>query len=286
MSGVTTDQGELKYLRSAVGVYLNPPSYSMGLFFTNFYPNETTALGSFTEVSGGGYARKVLTPASYTMANGDPTTATFTTLTWTFSAAVGNIYGYFIVDTVSGLLTVAERFSAPVNIDAVGKQVVLLHKIELRDTFDQNGTGFCFSNEGESRFLQEMIRKRTADNGTHTLKFYSNDATPTESSGLGDFTGLLNAFTMIGYEQSGHNMEPGLDTDPTVTALMSYTATNPPYMEYIYGGSTTTIYGYIVTDDQATTLIGGERFSTPITLYLGDKLRITPKFRFGDDDDY
>lgn len=69
----------------------------LGLF-TNTTAPETLALASVTEPTGGSYARKTLTDASWTGA-ADTRSYALQTFTATGSAFTGSIYGYFIATT-------------------------------------------------------------------------------------------------------------------------------------------------------------------------------------------
>jgi hypothetical protein len=69
----------------------------LGLF-TNASVSETTALAAITEPTGGSYARKTLTDASWT-GSADARSYALQTFTATGSAYTGTIYGYFIATT-------------------------------------------------------------------------------------------------------------------------------------------------------------------------------------------
>jgi hypothetical protein len=73
-------------------------SLQLGLFTNSTGVDETIALGSITEPTGGSYARKTLTDASWTVTN-DLAEYALQTFTATGSAYTGSIYGYFIATT-------------------------------------------------------------------------------------------------------------------------------------------------------------------------------------------
>jgi hypothetical protein len=73
-------------------------SLQLGLFTNSTGVNETLALGSVTEPTGGAYARKTLTDASWTV-TGAIASYALQTFTATGSAFTGSIYGYFIATT-------------------------------------------------------------------------------------------------------------------------------------------------------------------------------------------
>jgi hypothetical protein len=64
--------------------------------FTNTTAPETITAATLTEPTGGSYARKTLTDASWTVTN-DTASYAAQTFTATGSAYTGSIYGYFIV---------------------------------------------------------------------------------------------------------------------------------------------------------------------------------------------
>jgi len=94
------------------------PALTLRLYGNNATPSATSVAGDFTEIAGGGYASKSLTFANWTITGGAPSIALYnSTQAWTFTGAInapGTIYGYYIIETVSGALKYAERFSAGV----------------------------------------------------------------------------------------------------------------------------------------------------------------------------
>lgn len=73
-------------------------SLQLGLFTNATGVDETLALASVTEPTGGTYARKTLTDASWTV-TGDIASYALQTFTATGSAFTGSISGYFIATT-------------------------------------------------------------------------------------------------------------------------------------------------------------------------------------------
>ena len=109
-----------------------PENLVLKLFTNNVTPGETDTAGTYTEASGSGYASIALTAASWTVTPGAPTQAAYPQQTFTFSGALGNVYGYFIVGATSGKIKFAERFtSAPYNIANVGDQIKVSLQITL-----------------------------------------------------------------------------------------------------------------------------------------------------------
>ena len=80
------------------------------LFSNDITPSIADTLGSYTEVTGGGYAEKTLTGGSWTISNG---IATYASQLFTFTGTTGGsgqVYGYYVVDG-AGVVRFAERFS-------------------------------------------------------------------------------------------------------------------------------------------------------------------------------
>ncbi len=109
MGFVVTDALEVEVLNTL----LNTP-LSLRLFSNNFTPIGTMALGSFTEVAGGGYAAKPILFAGWTIVSG-VSRATFSPLQqWTFTGPTsgpGTIYGYYLTRDSDSRVYLAERFA-------------------------------------------------------------------------------------------------------------------------------------------------------------------------------
>lgn len=89
--------------------------YLLALFTNSFVPGKPTGLGSLAEATGGGYARATMpNPSSWSVvasnANG-LAQATYPQRSWTFTASIGNIHGYYFVGSTSGRLIYAEKFT-------------------------------------------------------------------------------------------------------------------------------------------------------------------------------
>lgn len=94
-------------------------NHKLRLFSNDYTPVETSVLGNFTEVTGGGYAAISLLNGSWTItpAN-DPSDAIYAEQTFTFTGTIGgtgNIYGAYLEDNdgSSGVVIIAERFATP-----------------------------------------------------------------------------------------------------------------------------------------------------------------------------
>ena len=93
------------YLRNVV---------SLRLFSNNVTISETTTLASFVEVIGGGYTSRFLGVATWVYVSADPSTATYPQQTFSFTGPTsgpGTIYGYYLVDTVTGLFIGGENLA-------------------------------------------------------------------------------------------------------------------------------------------------------------------------------
>lgn len=102
------------------------------LYSSNTTPAETDTDATYTEVTGGGYSAANLTAANWTVTGGNPTTAAYPEVTFTFTGSVGNVYGYYVTQTSSGILMWAERFtSGPFNIQNNGDQIKITPQITL-----------------------------------------------------------------------------------------------------------------------------------------------------------
>lgn len=106
-----------------------PGNQYLGLFVNNYTPDDTTVLGSLTEMSTLGYASKTLTKTSWVVtagSTGNPASAAYAVQTWTFTAGtLVNVYGYFVKDVTSGLLIWVESFSSPKPIQNTGDQIII-----------------------------------------------------------------------------------------------------------------------------------------------------------------
>lgn len=94
-------------------IFLN--LHKLRLFSNNIVPAETDTLASFVEVIPGasGYAEIDLHSANWVKTPGSPSVALYDPIEWLFtgvSGGTGFVYGYYVVDAVSGLLRYSERF--------------------------------------------------------------------------------------------------------------------------------------------------------------------------------
>lgn len=120
----------------ALGYFVNkqtPQDLVLCLYTNNITPGETDTTATYTEATGFGYANVTLTGASWTLTEGAPSNAAYAQQTFTFTGALGNVYGYFLKRATSGRIAYAERFSdGPYAISNNGDQI----KITPAITFD------------------------------------------------------------------------------------------------------------------------------------------------------
>lgn len=101
-----------------------PQNLVLKLFKSNTTPSDTDTAGTYTEATFGGYAAITLTGASWNAASGG-SIAYSAQQTFTCNAtATDDIYGYYVVQAVSGTLVYSERDgSAPFAIRNSGDAV-------------------------------------------------------------------------------------------------------------------------------------------------------------------
>lgn len=129
MALVVPNQGEQIVLEATVGKTAGQ-NLNLRLYTSNTTPAETDTEATYTEASGNGYAAITLTAASWTFTSGAPSNVAYAEQTFTFSGALGNVYGYYFTQVTSGKLVWSERFtSAPFNIANSGDQIKITPQI-------------------------------------------------------------------------------------------------------------------------------------------------------------
>lgn len=133
MAVVFTDAAEITALKNFLNVTA-PETLVLKLFSNNRTPAKTDVTADYTEVSGNGYAATTLTPANFVFTAGDPGSAAYPQVTFSFTGAAGNVYGYYVVGATSGNLAFANRFSnAPINIANNGDEIRITLTITLNN---------------------------------------------------------------------------------------------------------------------------------------------------------
>ena len=111
-----------------------PESLVLRLYSDNQTPAKTDVVGDYTEVSGSGYSAVTLTPSSFVLTPGDPSSAAYPQVTFAFNGAAGNVYGYYVTRATTGDLMFANRFSnAPINIANNGDQIKVTITVTLNN---------------------------------------------------------------------------------------------------------------------------------------------------------
>lgn len=118
--------------------------WTLRLFGNNVTITGATLASAFTEITGGGYANKPITLASWTItpaaAAGDSPIAVTATQLWVFTGAIGGtgtIYGYYATRDSDGTLMLAERFSAALVpfVPELGSQARVLLRYSVSSQF-------------------------------------------------------------------------------------------------------------------------------------------------------
>lgn len=124
--------GENRMLQNSVNK-LAAENLVLRLFTNNITPAESDTDLTYTEASGNGYSAITLTGSSWNApSEGDPTSIDFAQQTFTFTGALGNVYGYYLTEVTSGKLRLAERFAdAPYNIQNNGDQIKITPQLTL-----------------------------------------------------------------------------------------------------------------------------------------------------------
>ena len=118
---VFPDAGENIVLEALVNKTA-PQNLVLRLYTSNTTPGESDTASTYTEATGSGYSAITLTGASWGSASGG--SISYAQQTFTFSGALGNVYGYYMTQASSGTLVYAERFSdGPYNIANNGDQI-------------------------------------------------------------------------------------------------------------------------------------------------------------------
>lgn len=110
-----------------------PQNLVLRLYTNNVTPAETDTAASYTEASGSGYSAITLTGTSWgSPTEGAPSSIAYAQQTFTFTGALGNVYGYFMTRATSGRIALAERFTdGPYNIANNGDQIKVTPQITL-----------------------------------------------------------------------------------------------------------------------------------------------------------
>ncbi len=123
MALVVPSAAEERMLDTIVN-FVAPETLVLKLYTNNYTPVEASLFSNFTEATGFGYAAVSLTAGNWVTTQGNPSTAAYPQVTFTFTGALGNVYGYYITQTTSGIAMWAELFTdGPYNIVNNGDQI-------------------------------------------------------------------------------------------------------------------------------------------------------------------
>lgn len=132
MALLIPNASEVKLLEFALG-FSTPGNQLLKLFINNVTPGDTDTAATYTEMSTLGYAAKTLLKGSWSIVPSSGVgTASYVLQTWTFTAGTAvTVYGYFVVDSSSGLLLWAEAFATPKIAQYTGDQIIITPQITL-----------------------------------------------------------------------------------------------------------------------------------------------------------
>lgn len=132
MALLVPDVGERELLSRALNKSI-PDDCKLHLYINNKTPAEGDVVADYTASTGSGYAPITLTGSNWTVTTAaGTTTASYPQVTFTYTGAEPNIYGYYVTNATGTTLLWAERFSdGPYAIPSGGGSVKISPKIEL-----------------------------------------------------------------------------------------------------------------------------------------------------------
>lgn len=137
MSLVLTTAGLQWLLNSGRGGMVATPSLVLRLFRNDYVPVKSSLVTDMQEANFPGYAQINLNawgPVGPDANNDALVEETSRTFGCTGSGTPNTIYGYYVVEPVSGVMLWAERSTAPpVAMDAGGKSYIVKPRVQLRN---------------------------------------------------------------------------------------------------------------------------------------------------------
>lgn len=131
MSLVVPNLSEVQMLEYILNI-ASPVDLDIKLYVNDVIPSETDTVTTYTEASGFSYAAIELTPGNWSISPGSPSLAEHSQVEWTFSGALGNVYGYFIVRRTDNVLLWAERFTnGPYPINTINDKIRITPRLSL-----------------------------------------------------------------------------------------------------------------------------------------------------------
>lgn len=135
MALVVCADGEKHFLDRATGRYTLAISWSLRLFKNDVVPSEASVVSTFTIADFTGYSSSTATGwGAPTMSGGKAVSLGLlrTFVVGTPVVTTNNIYGYYIVESNTGLLIYAERFDpAPIAMNILGDTITITPRLTL-----------------------------------------------------------------------------------------------------------------------------------------------------------
>lgn len=124
MSLIITNPGKALALSYLTAKDTTVEKLFLKLYSNDTLPDVTSAATSFTQVTtANGYTSVELSGANWNIVDGQ---AAYPEITWNFTGAIGNIYGYYVVTESSDVAVFAERFAnAPFIVSTTGDSLKL-----------------------------------------------------------------------------------------------------------------------------------------------------------------
>lgn len=137
MALVLPSAAEKTVLDFLLGV-TTPSNQLLKLFTNNITPADTDVASTYTEMTTLGYVAKTLTKTAWATTAGAtaaPAVSSYAQQTFTFTAGTAVlVYGYFVVDSTTGLLLWSESFGTPKAVQNTGDQILITPSITLSRT--------------------------------------------------------------------------------------------------------------------------------------------------------
>lgn len=115
-------QGGADALRGFIGLTL--PPLELCLFVNDHQPDENDLPGTYQEPEGGGYGPHLLRPDIWRITEGSPPRADAPEVIFTFNAAVGPVFGWFLRRRSTRRIALAQRFAdGPYDVQVVGDRI-------------------------------------------------------------------------------------------------------------------------------------------------------------------
>ena len=123
---------ENKLLEFLLG-FSTPGNQTLKLYVNNVTPADADTAATYTEMTTLGYVAKTLTKTSWVVAqNAGVGEGSYAQQSWTFSAGTAvTVYGYYVIDSTSGVLLWVEPFNTAKVVQFAGDQILITPKFTL-----------------------------------------------------------------------------------------------------------------------------------------------------------